>query len=241
MGIFDRLKRGPQAPDAEKLRYLRRYHKDVEIVSGGSGRHDIPDAWREILQSRDRQARVGKLLSVWEKYAGVSLRKTIAFLSEHLRNVELISYRGRYALLYTIQNAAGEVLYYEGGAPALPHGPLKELWDRVPASIRVFYEQVHNGFFEYAGGSMGLAGLDEVMCLAEEEWGVVEDLSLEPPYEFERSFAFFATGAGGYCVIDTAKQDSERDAFLWFSASRPRYHVDFWDVVDEWIVIGAGR
>ncbi|MEH6980057.1 SMI1/KNR4 family protein, partial [Bacillus pseudomycoides] len=25
---------------------------------------------------------------------------------------------------------------------------------------------------------------------------------------------------------------------LWFTNDQPKYNVDFWDVVDEWIVIG---
>lgn len=42
---------------------------------------------------------------------------------------------------------------------------------------------------------------------------------------------------GAYVVIDS-NGPIDGDAALWFKDKKPRYGVDFWDVVDEWIVLG---
>lgn len=240
MNILSRFMHNHEV-DETKLLYLRTHHKDVEIINSNIPKiKDIPNEWKDVLQSQDQKIRKQKLLSMWKICAGDSLRNTIAFLEDNLLCIDLIFYCGKYALLYTIKNARGEHSYYEGGNPkAFPSNKtLNSCWNRVPNSIKLFYQKLHDGFFYYASGAMGLVGENDVVRLADEDWGIIDDLSLEPPYDLASSFAFFATGAGGYCVIDTAKSDCENDSFLWFSASRPKYHINFWDVVDEWILIG---
>ena len=42
---------------------------------------------------------------------------------------------------------------------------------------------------------------------------------------------------GGYVAIDY--NNCEKDnATLWWVNKQPKYNIKFWDVVDEWIVIG---
>ena len=43
---------------------------------------------------------------------------------------------------------------------------------------------------------------------------------------------------GGYVAVDLSKDDIINEAVVWFSGDQPEYNVNFWDVVDEWIVIG---
>ena len=42
---------------------------------------------------------------------------------------------------------------------------------------------------------------------------------------------------GAYVVIDSNNCLHE-EATLWFKDRQPKYGVKFWDVVDEWIVLG---
>ncbi|YAR64077.1 hypothetical protein ACUIAK_20075 [Bacillus cytotoxicus] len=42
---------------------------------------------------------------------------------------------------------------------------------------------------------------------------------------------------GGYVAIDL-NNCTDEVATLWFTNDNPEYNVNFWDVVDEWIVIG---
>jgi len=42
---------------------------------------------------------------------------------------------------------------------------------------------------------------------------------------------------GGYVAIDL-NNCIDDVATLWFTNDQPDYNVNFWDIVDEWIVIG---
>lgn len=42
---------------------------------------------------------------------------------------------------------------------------------------------------------------------------------------------------GGYVAIDYNNCEYDK-ATLWFTNDQPEYNINFWNVVDEWIVIG---
>ncbi len=54
--------------------------------------------------------------------------------------------------------------------------------------------------------------------------------------DLSQTFCFFSNGAGGYLGVDLS--DSAQDkAVLWWAKYEPTYNVNFWDVVDEWILM----
>lgn len=70
---------------------------------------------------------------------GTELRNTISYLNKHLTNVEIMDVEGAYSILYTIRNSKGDILYYEGCNPQRDKNiELKDVWDKIPASIRSF-------------------------------------------------------------------------------------------------------
>lgn len=148
---------------------------------------------------------------------------------------------GQYSLLYSINNSDGKVKYYEGLCPINTDKPvnpkLAEVWDKLPRSIRVFYEKVHNGFYYYALKAMGLLPLDGVTYLDDYEWGIIETLDEPLKIDIQTSFGFFSNGMGGYVVCDYKNCDNDK-ATLWWKDDQPDYDINFWDVVDEWNVIG---
>ena len=84
---------------------------------------------------------------------------------------------------------------------------------------------------------MGLLPVQDIVYFDDEEWGIIEEL--EAPLEIclATTFGIFASGMGGYVAIDTSCCDKSR-ATLWFTNRQPSYNIDFWDIVDEWTVIG---
>jgi len=85
---------------------------------------------------------------------------------------------------------------------------------------------------------MGLSSLQNVLYLDEYEWSVLEDMEEHNiNIDLTSSYRFFTNGMGAYVVIDYNNCDND-NATLWSSKEEPDYNLKFWDVADEWIVIG---
>lgn len=227
----------------EKLEFLREYHKNVRIVDFDEiNKIDvsfIPDNWYKTFIEKDTIKRINSILSIWKKYVNDECRNTILYLSENLVDIELIEYNGKYSILYSIKTSEGEVEYFEGGNPKdkFDNSRLDVVWHKIPLSVREFYENVHNGFYLYSSHSMGLVPFEVVTYFDDDEWGIIEELEKPLQINLKTTFGFFKNGAGGYVAIDY-NNCNNNNATLWFTDDQPRYNVDFWDVVDEWLVIG---
>ena len=224
----------------QKLAFLRKYKRNVQLQSIDKIHNKaIPSIWHEIFKEHDRNKRIKTVLEIWRIYVGKELSNTISYLEEHLFNVELMENNGMYSMLYTLETSDGEIAYYEAGNPmdTFHNKVLEDSWDRIPNSVRKFYEKVHNGFYYYASGSMGLVPFECVTYFDDDEWGIIEELEEPLQIDLKTTFGFFKSGAGGYVAIDYNNCQYDK-ATLWFTNDQPEYNVDFWNVVDEWIVIG---
>ncbi|WBW96075.1 SMI1/KNR4 family protein [Oceanirhabdus sp. W0125-5] len=220
-----------------KLEFLRKYDKKIQLVNNDEINDKmIPSEWYKIFIEEDSQNRIRKVLSIWEKYFAVELSNTIAYLTENLVEVDLVKSMGKYSILYSIKTLNGGISFYQGGNPEeqFNNPKLEKVWSDFPNSIRRFYEKIHNGFYYYASESMGLVPIESVTFFDDYEWGIIEDLGEPIQIDLKTTFGFFLSGAGGYVAIDY----NNNIATVWFSNDKPEYNVDFWSVVDEWIVFG---
>jgi len=230
-----------------KIEFLKEFNQEVEIITSDEINNidstAIPSSWGEIFRENDTKKRIDSLLNIWEQYVGKELRNTISYLSEFLVNVELLKKNNEYSILYTLlpsdADSDEEAYYYEGGNPLekFNNEALEESWEKIPNSIRRFYENVHNGFFDYASESMGLVPLGSVTYFDDDEWGIIEELREPIQIDLKTTFGFSKNGMGGYVAIDY-NNCTDDNATLWWVNKQPRYNINFWDVVDEWIVIG---
>lgn len=230
----------------DKLPFLKEYSEDIEIISYEDMKKIdyalIPKEWHELFREENSRKRIEIVLSVWSRYVGMELRNTIAYLSDHLVNVELIKKNNKYSILYTLSPSGidlGEEEYYEGGNPLdmFNNKELEKIWDKVPKSVRRFYEAVHNGFFYYPSEAMGLVPLEAVTFFDEDEWGIIDELDETIQIDLKTTFGFFKSGMGGCVAIDYNNCENE-NAVVWWVNKQPRYNVNFWDIVDEWITLG---
>ena len=227
----------------KKLDFLKKYNKSVRIISldeiDNVDTGNIPNDWLKLFKEKQIKNKIKLLLNIWKKYIGKELSNTIAYLNDYLEDVELMKIEKRYSILYTIKNSKGHILYYEGRNPneEFNNGKVEELWNKLPISIRKFYENVHNGFFYYASESMGLVPLESVTYLNDYEWGILDELKEPLQLDLNTSFGFFSNGIGGYVVSDYQNCNNDNGT-LWWKDDQPDYKINFWDVVDEWIVIG---
>jgi hypothetical protein len=232
----------------EKIKFLNKYtlskKLSVKILSKDEINNIeegiIPNEWKEVFKEVEKSNKIKKMLELWEKHVNKEMSNTISFLNEFLIDVEIMNIGNRYSILYSVKNSRGKVLYYEGrnSKDTYKNEQLEKNWHRLPLKIREFYENVHSGFYYYPSRSMGLSSLENVIYLNEYEWGILEDIGEQDlKIDLTSSYGFFSNGMGTYVVIDYKNCDND-NATLWSSKEKPDYNLKFWDVVDEWTVIG---
>lgn len=220
--------------------YLRDYNRSIEILElDAIDKNKIPDSWNDIFSESDMKNRIKKVLDIWRKYVANEFKNTIAYLERNLESVDLVEYEGKVSIIYGIKMSDGEIDYYEGGNPKelFNNDVLENSWSKVPESVKVFYEKVHNGFYYYPSKAMGLVPSEFVTYFDDDEWGIIEELEEPLKIDLKSTFGFFKNGMGGYVAIDLDNCNNNKGV-LWFADSKPRYDIDFWSVVDEWTVIG---
>ena len=227
----------------EKLSFIKQYRKSIEFVSNEDllsiEKENIPEEWMEVFIETDKTERKDKLIALWNRVCEKELSHTISYLKENLVDVELIIDNGQYAILYSVKSENDEILYYEGGIPnkSIYDLEMQQAWSSVPQSIVKFYGKLHNGFYYMPSRAMGLVPLERVTYFKEDEWGILDDLEHPLEINLDTTYGFFENGMGGYVAVDLNNCTDNR-ATLWFTNDQPEYNVDFWDIVDEWILIG---
>lgn len=227
----------------DKLTFLRQYRDNIELVADEKltdiEKLAIPKSWQEVFKEKDKNRKKDKLISLWNSVCKKELSNTISYLSENLLDLDLIIDNGQYAALYSVMSENDEVLFYEGGLPTkstmLPdEHQIKQI---IPARLRKFYETLHNGFYYFPSRAMGLVPFDHITHFAEHEWGIIDELDEPLEINLDYTYGFFENGMGGYVAVDL-RNSGDEFATLWFSDDVPEYRINFWDIVDEWIVIG---
>lgn len=228
----------------ETLEYLRKFRPDIEIVPVDSTnalqKERLSVRWMDILSDEDIDSRKNKLLALWKAACDKEFNRVIAYLSDHLVDVFLLYHQDEFSLLYAIRNKGGVIYYYEGRFPDLTTRStyLQNNWHRLPAGLQRFYEMLHNGFYYSSSGNMGLVPLQKLIRLSDAEWDILEEMEEAPEINLETSYCFFRNGMGDYLVLDLEKENTAEEAVLWYSQEEPEYQLPFWEVVDEWTVLG---
>ncbi|MCL1842180.1 MAG: hypothetical protein FWF75_10680 [Propionibacteriaceae bacterium] len=219
---------------------LRLYRHDTKLVPDPPLDAHIPHWWRN-LAARQPSARVQEALAHWDSIQTVrrELRRSLAHLRQHCRNVELVYAYSTYCLVYTVAytvNGRQELEYFVGGNPLMPQPKdwLREAWPTVPESIRTFYT-LHDGFFDFPSGS-GISPQRWVRRLSDDDWGIIDTLDEPVRINLRTSFNFVSNGAGGQVVVDLDDYVDGK-ATLWWATDPPDYDQSFWDVADEWLLM----
>lgn len=227
----------------DKLQFLKKFRKYVELVSADEINNlttaEITINWLNAIKEKDSKTKVEKTIEIWKEFVSIDLRNTISYLEENLLDVDLIKDNGNYSILYSVRVGNGEIDYYEGGIPNRDFNTaeLGTVWSKIPPSIKNFYENLHNGFYYFVSRAMGLVPVERTTHFEDYEWGILEELDEPLGINMATTYGFFENGMGGYVAIDLNNCIGDV-ATLWFTNDKPEYNVNFWDIVDEWIVIG---
>lgn len=224
----------------DKLEILREYnfYEDVPVFLYTKDRISehikeiLPYNWIEALCEEEKEKKILKIIEIWKRALDKELSSTISYLEANLVDVDLVKIGESYYLFYSIVSQDSEILYYIGG---LPMKDDKIIYEKsIPDYIKIFYEEIHNGFYDYCSKSMGVVEFENITCLADDEWGIMEEINDSIKVNLNTTFSFFENGMGGYVAVDFETDKS----IIWFTDEPPVYDVKFWDAVDEWIVLG---
>ena len=221
----------------DKIEFLKRYRDDVEMISINDVNSIITDEWQNVFKEKEQCKRIQNVISIWKKHCEKELRNTINYISEHLIDVNLIRTSYGVSVIYELVMVDGSIDYYEGLLSIDDYDKVFTNWDSIPDSVKIFYGFIHNGFYYFASQNMGLLPIQRISCMNDYDWGIIDDLKLEIPFNLKSTYIFFETGMGGYVLLDTEKCGDE-NSIVWFSQEKPLFNKNFWDIVDEWILMG---
>ena len=180
----------------EKITYLKKFRKDVEIIGINEIRDiEIPELWYELLKEMTFESKKEKIVNQWRQVLGTELPNSIAFIDENLCEIDFIRCENKISILYGIRCEDGNIYYFEGGNPKECKG--HELLDGMPLKLKSFYLDLHNGFFYYSSRMMGIVSLNEVTHFSDDEWGIIDELEEPLQISLDTTYGFYNSG-GGY-------------------------------------------
>ena len=222
--------------------YIRKYLSGAEFVSlsdlSDQEKGTLPKHWIDVMSKRGAE-RLKEALASWSRFRDV-LPGLVDKLGAELRSVELLRHKGALSLVYGV-NYNGREIFYQSGNPNTRKrsNSVEKLWPVLPQRVRDFYEFA-DGWYYLASHSMGLSASADVFCLADEEWGILDDIGPQP-VDLEKTLALFTNGQFGYVCIDLGKPNAAASGLVWWSDRAPKLDQDFWAVVDAWTVIGLEK
>lgn len=227
----------------DKIAFLNKYtlssEKKVEFITDESTilNAPIPEYWKAAFLADTLEDRKSIVLGEWQKYLARELRNTILYLQTYLTDIELMRIGEEYSILYTLLSyKTQKTAFYEGKNP-LSESNFGKKFDctveNIDKTVVNFYTKVHNGFYYYPSKTMGLDSAENIDSMADFEWEYEDQLEMD----LISCYNFFSNGMGAYVVLDL-NQDLGTGAYLWSTKELPKGNLNFWDIIDEWIVIG---
>lgn len=232
------------------LEFLKIYDSSIEIVSHKEigAIESIPEVWKNIFYNQDKNTRIQQVIQLWEKYLKEELKETIDIFKKELYEITLVKRKvngkTRYSMIYILYNQEEEYIYYEGRNPKENHCLQNnmEYWDKLPKSLRDFYENIHDGFYHYCNRGMGLQPIGNIHFMEhdnedEDLWNLEYEDELEDvEFDEETDLSFYWNNIGIALSINSQECDIN-NAILWRSTKGPKNGYNFWNIVDKLLLI----
>jgi hypothetical protein len=222
------------------LDYLKDYVREPQIIVfeklSDSEKNKLPPAWIDILSYKGNE-RVNKTLMYWADFS-TELQLVLEYMKTNIISINLIHHSAGYSLLYEITSVDKKrTLLYEGRNPKSKtlSPKIAPIWTVLPENIKTFYNELHNGWFYLASESMGLSPVENFFFLEEEEWEILNNFE-HMQVNMEKTIAVFTNGMGAYICLE--KKKNTLHTLLWWNDEPPTLNLDFWPVVDSWIMMG---
>jgi hypothetical protein len=195
----------------------------------------VPVQWQRFI---DEQAhgRMLALLAAWSAFAA-EWPSAQDFLRTMLKRLHVLREQdGTLSLLYLYTVGGNDLNFYRGRSPVtdVPQR-LRRIWDRVPASFRDFYTQLHDGWTFLPTNSMGPLPVEDWAFLSDAKFDIDADTARALPIDIASTVAVFHNGAGDYLCLDCAGAGEASGVIWWHDEPANPEPVDFWGILDAWV------
>lgn len=217
--------------------YLDDYLPGIKVIENEKDYfNEIPKLWCDILRLTDQTQRKSKIIEIWNTiFDSEELSNTINFMASYLQEVHLISVDEQFSLIY-VYKVEDERIYRQGKNSKAMSGTSEwnaEL-EKTSIKLNLFYNELHDGWFEPESQSMGLLSSADFSVIGDEDWGILDEIEVD--VDLKKVVSVFSNGGGGYLCIDLNQHPVS--AIIWWDDENPDLSVDLFDVLDEWLVIG---
>lgn len=212
----------------------------------------MPEEWR-ALPALSPAERVGVMADRMDHYVGDVLPKTVDFIRRCGRDAELAMWEDgeRYLVVYTFTDPEGGTSYYCAGNPYQPTWPGEDepkrtwpsyvsvydfnvhaVWDRVPAKLRSFYENVHDGFLYSTGGDLQLYELVDVNEFRSGDFPNFDMLDNDALCDRAKGcYVFYHHTSGSLLTVDLVGKCPGRVDY-WSTGGDFKFDIDLWQMLD---------
>lgn len=217
--------------------YLDDYLPGIKVIENEKDYfNEIPKLWGDILRLTDQTQRKSKTIEIWNTiFDSEELSNTINFMASYLQEVHLISVDKQFSLIY-VYKIEDDLIYRQGKNSKAMSGIFEwnaEL-EKTSIKLNLFYNELHDGWFEPESQSMGLLSSADFSVIGDEDWGILDEIEVD--VDLKKVVSVFSNGGGGYLCIDLNQHPVS--AIIWWDDENPDLSIDLFDVLDEWLVIG---
>lgn len=220
----------------------------VFVTNDDLGESHLPAWWFEVNEL-DGQIAVERALAEWESSVGPFLPDLMSYLRQNGNDVFIVQVLAAGAtqsiaqnfLLYSMKYGDSSTTFTTRvGSPAADATHLPPYWSSLPAELRDFYLQVHNGFTDLGGA--GLAAVQDFRPVS--DYGHADEYELRPRANIDagaeatvlpdihRLVELASDGAGGALCIDSA----HADGFAWDLYEGRLTEKPLWATLDEMLL-----
>jgi hypothetical protein len=197
----------------------------------------VPVQWQRFIDEQ-AQGRMLALLTEWSDVAA-EWPSVQDFLRTMLKRLYLLREQdGTLSLLYLYTVGGNDLNVYRGRAPIteVPER-LRPIWNRVPATFRDFYTQLHDGWTFLPANSMGPLPVEDWAFLSDDKFDIDDATARALPIDISKTVAVFHNGAGDYLCLNCAGNGEATGVIWWHEDPANPEPVDFWGVLDAWVDI----
>ncbi|MBY4767037.1 SMI1/KNR4 family protein [Burkholderia ambifaria] len=200
---------------------------------------EMPPTWLALLTASDDRV-ADEFVQMW---AGVidRLPAVAQFFRDKLaRPAVFRSDVGDVMLLYPYTVESGDLNFFIGRMPLGERAPVGEsFWCALPDSLRLFYENVHDGWTFFPANSMGPMPIGDQTALTD-KLDLTTDETRKLGVNPDLVWTVFQNGSGDYLCLDLRDSAGDGSAVgrLWWHENPTELEpVDFWAVMNTWFEI----